>query len=280
MRKPGQAGYFISMDWDPHFIERSPMLEPLRAHAIALQRHCDWPSLSSLQRLVTAKNITTAGGAPLNLVSETNDDSYEARIRVRAEMHVRERDWHDLFNVLVWLAYPLAKAALNDAQFAAWRDEKARVGGSRLTRGPVRDALTLFDEGGLIVLASDGSLLDDLREFRWKRLFCERRQEVLTSMRFFVFGHALCEKALCPYIGMTAHALLFAVAEAELRQPLTTAVRTADTMASAAIASIVAPRSLSPVPVLGIPGWWAENESPAFYDNTDYFRTGRRQRQG
>jgi hypothetical protein len=272
--RPRKARYFISMDWDPHFIERSPVLEPLRAHAIAWQRHLDWPSLCSLQSLVTAKNITTAGGAPLKLVSETSDDPYEIRIRIRAEMHVRERDWHDFFNVLVWLTYPLAKAALNDAQYAAWRDEN---GGAR---GLVRDALTLFDESGLLVLASDGSLLDDLRAFRWKRLFCERRQEVLTSMRFFVFGHALCEKALCPYIGMTAHALLFPVGQDELGQPLTSSLRIADAMASAAIASVSAPHSLSPVPVLGIPGWWAENEHPAFYDNADYFRAGRRQRRG
>jgi hypothetical protein len=276
MRKPRKARYFISMDWDPDFIERSPMLEPLAAHAVDLQRHRDWPTLQSLQALVTSRSITTAGGAPLELVAEARGEAYEAKIRVDAEMHVRERDWHDLFNVLVWATYPLTKAALNDAQFAAWRHEGASADGARSRRSSARDALTLFDENGLIVLASDASLLEDLQEFRWKRLFWERREEVLTSMRFSVFGHALFEKALRPYIGMTAHALLFSVAEDAVRQPLANAVRTADTLASAAIPSISTPRALSPVPVLGIPGWWTENEQPAFYDNADYFRTGRR----
>ena len=36
------------------------------------------------------------------------------------------------------------------------------------------------------------------------------------------------------------------------------------------------PRELSPLPVLGIPGWWPDNERADFYDNTDYFRSGRR----
>jgi hypothetical protein len=264
------------MDWDPGFIERSPMLEPLRAHAADLPRQHDWPALKSLQNLVTSRNITTAGGAPLRLVSDADADTYEARIRTRAKMHVRDRDWHDLFNVLVWLTFPRTKAALNDAQFAALRRDERYPGQARSRRGPVRDALTLFDENGLIVLSSDHTLLEDLRVFRWKRLFWERREEVLASMRFFVFGHALCEKALRPYVGMAAHALLLSAGAGDLRDALTISVRAADALASAAIASITTPRSLSPVPVLGIPGWWAANEDPAFYDNAGYFREGRR----
>jgi hypothetical protein len=27
-----------------------------------------------------------------------------------------------------------------------------------------------------------------------------------------------------------------------------------------------------PLPVLGIPGWWAPNENPGFYDDTQVFR--------
>ena len=35
-------------------------------------------------------------------------------------------------------------------------------------------------------------------------------------------------------------------------------------------------RELSPVPLLGVPGWSADNEDAAYYDNTAYFRSGRR----
>jgi hypothetical protein len=30
------------------------------------------------------------------------------------------------------------------------------------------------------------------------------------------------------------------------------------------------------LPILGVPGWCADNEREAFYDNADYFRPGRR----
>jgi hypothetical protein len=30
--------------------------------------------------------------------------------------------------------------------------------------------------------------------------------------------------------------------------------------------------------VLGIPGWWPENEVPAFYEDASVFRAGRRTR--
>ena len=35
-------------------------------------------------------------------------------------------------------------------------------------------------------------------------------------------------------------------------------------------------RDLSPLPLLGVPGWTADNDNPTYYDNTDYFRPGRR----
>jgi len=33
---------------------------------------------------------------------------------------------------------------------------------------------------------------------------------------------------------------------------------------------------LYPLPMLGVPGWWPDNEQPEFYDNTDYFRAKRK----
>ena len=35
-------------------------------------------------------------------------------------------------------------------------------------------------------------------------------------------------------------------------------------------------RSLSPLPILGIPGWWNGNEDPRFYENKSYFRKKRK----
>ena len=39
--------------------------------------------------------------------------------------------------------------------------------------------------------------------------------------------------------------------------------------------NLLATRELAVVPVLGVPGWCADNESEAYYDDLDYFRPGR-----
>jgi hypothetical protein len=92
-----------------------------------------------------------------------------------------------------------------------------------------------------------------------------------------IFGHALCEKALEPYIGLTAHALLVA-----LDQPLVSAASHSTHELDVLVAerlrdegSFNGPRSLTPLPVLGVPGWWPANEHADFYDNARYFRPGR-----
>jgi hypothetical protein len=262
------------VDWDAAFLERSPMLEPLRAHAASLSSAHDWPDASALQALLARRAVATAGGLPLRLVPDAGREPYEKRIRERGEMHYRERDWHDLFNALVWLAYPRTKAALNDAQSAALRTEAAAVGAS--DRGARRDALTVFDENGAIVVSTDPTLLDDVRCFRWKQLFWKRRNELERAMRAFVFGHALLQKALTPYVGMTAHAMLLPVDEDFMARHPSAQTEALDLLAAAAVEQITTPRALAPLPVLGIPGWWPDNAHEAFYDNVGYFRSGRR----
>jgi hypothetical protein len=39
---------------------------------------------------------------------------------------------------------------------------------------------------------------------------------------------------------------------------------------------LTTPRELAVLPVLGVPGWCRDNEREGFYDNADYFRSGRR----
>jgi hypothetical protein len=36
-------------------------------------------------------------------------------------------------------------------------------------------------------------------------------------------------------------------------------------------------RELTPVPLLGVPGWAVDNDCVEYYDNTSYFRPGRRE---
>ena len=279
------------MDWDADFLARSPLLEPLSGYARAFRGHTGWPRREALQPLLDARGLSNAAERKLRLVPPPGD-GYEERIRVHGEISFREGEWHDIFNVLAWLVYPALKAALNEAHYQAASGKnwgQTRYFGSTPSkapkiesdpgfsqRGPRRDALTLFDESGAIVLSSDENLLEDLRAFRWKRLFVERRGDVRAAMRFHVVGHALFEKALRPYVGMTAHALLLPVGADVIAQPLARRVATCDVLAAGALPALTSPRALSPLPVLGVPGWWPDNERAAFYDNAAYFRSGRR----
>lgn len=258
--------------WIAGFAKRSPLFDALLPVA-SLIGGGDWPDRAALQGLVDASGLRTAAGLPLRLVAPGGPQPYEIRVFERGELECRERNWHDLFNVLAWLAFPRAKAALNARHHAAW--SAAPAGG----RGPVRDALTLFDESGLVVLSSDAGLLELLRGFRWKPLFWERRADVLARMAFLPFGHALCEKALAPYRGMTGHALLIGVDDALLRLPAAERLRGADALLCGLLAdesALTSTQALSPLPVLGVPGWCGDNEIPGYYDDTRQFRPGRR----
>ena len=274
---PPQKRAIISssaVHWDPHFLDRSPMFEPLRAHAAPLRVLTEWPDRGALQALVSARRITTAGDAPLKLVAP-NRESYEAQVYLRGELQVRSRNWHDLLNVLAWLAYPNAKRELNRRHYLAAREEADG-------RGRMRDALTLFDESGAVVVSSDVSLLAAIREFQWKPLFWQRREAVREAMRFRIFGHGLFEKALDPYIGLTAHALLIPVPAECASATSSDLTSQLDRLVAGELAddnALTDPRALAPLPVLGVPGWW-QNDSAVFYDDTAYFRPGRSQPPG
>ncbi len=74
------------------------------------------------------------------------------------------------------------------------------------SRGQQRDALTLFDECGVIVFSDRLEILEALAERRWSDAFLANTFR--TSVALSVCGHAMLEKYLSPYKAMTAKALL------------------------------------------------------------------------
>lgn len=258
--------------WDARFLERSPMLAPLRVHAARLEQCDDWPTRDELQSLVSGRGITNASGQPLVVVAPS-DDAYEAQLYTRGELQVRERNWHDVFNVLAWLTFQKTKRELNRRHALEAQGEIVRG------RGRVRDALTLFDESGAIVASADPSLLEAIHNFRWHEVFRARRSAWRDDIRVIVFGHALCEKALAPYVGMTAHATLVEVDREALHAPTPMLIERLDEITASRVCdgdAFTTPRALAPLPVLGVPGWSPANEREAFYENAEYFRPGRR----
>lgn len=225
----------------------------------------------------------TRSSLPLRLIPtgvrmKNFEERYEARIHLRGEMVFRDRNWHDLLNLLVWITFPRAKAALNARHFEA---HAAQHAAGAANRGPAQDALTLLDEGGVIVASCDDELLGLLREWRWKELFWGKRARLRSRMRFWIFGHALYEKALRPFMGITGRGVLLQVEPRLLTLPPAEQIAGLDAQLAEYVSdprNLRATRELAVVPVLGVPGWHPGNEAEAFYDDTEYFRPRRRGR--
>jgi hypothetical protein len=267
--------------WDPRFLARSIIFEPLRIHGSALATS-DWPTARDLQRVLLRLHTPplTRSGVRLSFVPQAEravrfEDKYEPRIYLKGEVQIRDRSWHDLLNALVWLTFPRAKAAINARHYHALRQQHAR---GAPNRGPAQDAMTLFDEGGVIVASRDPVLLRLIEARQWKALFWRERSRLVQHMRFHLFGHAIYEKALKPFTGITARGMLLEVDEEFLTLPLASQLQHIDGLAAMRLANqerITAPGDFPPVPILGVPGWCAENEAESYYDNDRYFRPRR-----
>ena len=188
---------------------------------------------------------------------------YELHIAETGEVETRPDNWHDLFNALVWIAFPRAKAMIN-AQHAAILEEGGEAEAKH--RSPARDALTVFDEGGVIVATGDPALTQLIVDFEWKELFWRRRAELEARVRFLAFGHALYEKGLDPYIGMVAKTIFIERVEDAHDADRQLAAHFADR------SRFRSPKAMAPMPVLGVPGWHPGNSSEAFYDDAKHFR--------
>lgn len=246
-----------------------PLFDPLRPW---LDRLPQAPNAQAVAALADQFPIHAENGKRVRFVPPRPDGLvYECRIWESGEVETRPDNWHDFFNALVWLSFPQAKIAVSAAHMRAMQ----APGGQR---GTVRDALTHFDECGIVVLSSRPKLLDLLRGFEWKRLLVERRADVIRSMRFVVFGHATYEQLLKPFRGLTAKAVLHEVSEDLLQCDGTALVAAVDRLLAADLASgrYTRPRDFQPLPLLGIPGVTPESENPAYYDDAWQFRPGRR----
>lgn len=262
------ARQLARIDWS------RPWFAPFAATgaAVAAQVCQGRPVHAALDALATAQGLANAAGLPLRFVPQQAlppGSAYEAHIHVHGEVPTRE-NLHDFFNGLIWLHFPRTKAMLNRLQAAA-----IAVEGVRPTRGPLRDAATLFDENAVLFVTAEPRLGEALRGFRWRELFVDGRDAWPDRCAVVPFGHALLEKLVAPYKSITAHAWPIAMVPADPR-PATLETLDGPLADMLAQAELRGRSSFAPLPVLGIPHWWPANADPAFYDDTTVFRPGRR----
>ena len=198
--------------------------------------------------------------APIRFVHQSDlpaGEPYERYIFQTGNCPTRD-NLHDFFNGLCWIHFPQTKRRLNQLQAA-----QIELDGIGQVRGAVRDALTVFDENAAFLQAPD-ALWDALVAKDWAALFVDMRP-LWRDAQLVLFGHALLEKLVSPRKGITAHVY-------RVHAP---SHRLADLDAWVAADLNVEKLSAKPfahLPVLGVPGWWPQNEDPQFYADARVFR--------
>lgn len=204
---------------------------------------------------------------------------------IAAQRQVPTRDGlHDFFNGLCWWHFPRTKARLN-----AWQAQHIAAQTALHTapsaRGAVRDALTLFDENAALLLAP-AALWQALRAQDWHTLFV-RQRGLWQTAQLVLFGHALLEKLVHPRKPITAHVLVLphdAAASwptqvepsAAAQHAAAPALHAWDALLAQALsAEGLRHKPFTPLPVLGVPGWWPANAESAFYADPSVFRPPR-----
>jgi hypothetical protein len=180
--------------FDPGFIERDRLFEPIAPAFRRLGPPLDFPAVDVLWRVFEHEGpvrFVPAGAKRRRGASVDAAALYDARIALAAEVPTRPRCWHDFMNALVWGTFPAAKHALHRRQHRAIAERLAPGARVLPRRTPELDALALVDEGGVVVLADDVELASSS--------LATRRPGVLAELlaggraRLVVFGHAIYE---------------------------------------------------------------------------------------
>jgi len=237
----------FEIDWS------RPWLAPLRERGEAIAAQAVHGGLLEALNAASDAGVCVAAGRVrfVDPTCQPAGEAYEAFVARTACVPTRN-NLHDFFNALVWLAWPAWKRRLNELQAG-----QIALHGVAATRGAVRDALTLFDEN-VALLQAPQALIDALRARDWTTLFMTRRT-LWADARVTLFGHALLEKLTRPRKAITAHVWVLPESADVFVPDLLTPER-------------LAARPFLPLPVLGVPGWWAANEDCAFYADASVFR--------
>ena len=278
------------IDWQaPWFQAWAALGQPVCA--AVLSGHCVAQALNQAAQSLNRADLCFVPQSEL-----PKGQAYEAFIHAHQRIPTRD-NLHDFFNGLCWLRFGRSKRRLNQLQ----AQDIARQGVAQ-QRGALRDALTVFDENAVLLQAPDG-LWQALGARDWQNLFV-RQRHLWAQARVEVFGHALLEKLVQPYVAITGHAWRVAPAPTPIAPmagpnahavsaPMHTNANTqmqmqmqmqgaanADAELDACLCDslkedLLQRKAFAPLPVLGVPGWWNANEVEGFYGQTQVFRAPR-----
>ncbi|SFC57129.1 DUF3025 domain-containing protein [Collimonas sp. OK412] len=260
------------VDWS------QPWLKPFRLLGQRLSVADDWRQ--ALNTAARERDIRNYQGLPVSFVAQAElpaATAYESFIGSSGKVPTRD-NLHDFLNALIWLSFPAVKARLNALQ-AAELAKAGTVSGSSKPRGAARDAATIFDENAALLLVPDNaagqSLSAALRQHQWQQVFIEQGAMFGGAAEVWLFGHALLEKLVQPYKAITAHTLVLRVPESYYGLSDNLRREWIDRHVAAELAQQDALIGrLTPLPVLGVPGW-SQGQDQAFYADAAVFRPKR-----
>ena len=220
--------------------------------------------------------LHNAAGQPLQFVPQSalpEGRAYEEFIGATGCVPTRD-NLHDFFNALVWLTFPRIKQKLNALQAA-----QIALAGVGKSRGPARDGATIFDENAALLVVREGAegaaLAAALRSHQWNAALHERRAAFGRDAQVWLFGHALMEKLVAPRKAITAHTRVVTAGEDYFALEQDAQCAWLDQHEAAALEREgLSTACFTPLPVLGVPGWW-EGQDAAFYADTSVFRPKR-----
>jgi hypothetical protein len=212
--------------WDQKRFALRPAFEVFREPLAELAALREFPDARALADWVEATRAADAPDlAPLTFVeipprsrrakrgAVDLRNLYDARITCSREVPCLRQSYHDLFNAMMFKAFPRAKRALHRRQYQAltgWVQSGAEHLPGRRTRE--QDALTLFDEGGSVVICPTHLQADFVGGARLPLAAPGAVSEVV------VFGHALFEHLSEGRVGLRSSARVLFVPEV-LRGP-------------------------------------------------------------
>ena len=120
------------------------------------------------------------------------------------------------------------------------------------------------------------ALVDALRGHDWKAALYEGRDRFVENAELWLFGHAAMEKLVAPRKAITVHSRVVWTGEDWLSMPYDARRDWLDTKVAQELANEpLTTAGFTPLPVLGVPGWW-EPQDRAFYEDASVFRPKRR----
>lgn len=276
---PTKTARFVAPEqWDQHIWHDNPIFAELTA-LFPLAAVVDFPEVPELDRWRQQFRPDLPVRFVDNALLAADGRYYEAFIYHTQQVPTRYPNWHDLFGALIWCLFPHTKKLLNQLHIREIEQQGASI------RTTLRNKLTLLDECGVLILyrQEQVAVVEMLRQHQWQQAFVGHRnswygQSEQPGIAAVMFGHANYEMATRPFIGLTGKMLALQVPADFFKQSLRQRIDFIDTALSEQIANqdvLIDPEQLTPLPLLGVPGWFDANKQSDFYQNTGYFRPKR-----